>query len=167
MSVKKVFVTVGTTKFDKLIEEISKDELLDILHSLGYSFVQFQVGTGNLNKKNHPKIRLKYDRYFENFAQEVESSDLIISHAGAGTCLEVLKKQKPLIVVINEDLMDNHQTELAKQLANDGYLKWCTPNTLKDTLLERKFLQFKVYPKPNSRLFSQYLDKCMGFEISK
>ncbi|EEZ98644.1 UDP-N-acetylglucosamine transferase subunit ALG13 homolog [Tribolium castaneum] len=165
MGAKKVFVTVGTTKFDKLIEEVSKDEVLEVLHSLGYTFVQFQVGTGDSNERKHPKIHIKYDRYFENFAQEIESSDLIISHAGAGTCLEVLKQHKPLIVVINEDLMDNHQIELAQQLAKDGYLQCCTPRTLKDTLLERKFLQFKQYPNPDPRLFSRYLDKCMGFEI--
>lgn len=164
MGLKKVFVTVGTTKFDKLIEELSKDEILDILHYLGYSFVQFQVGTGNHIEKSHSKVQVKYDKYFENFGEEIKCSDLVISHAGAGTCLEVLRQHKPLIVVINEDLMDNHQIELAQQLAKDGYLKCCTPNTLNETLLEKKFLQFNPYPKPDPNLFSRYLDKCMGFE---
>lgn len=45
---------------------------------------------------------------------------------GAGSCLEVLGAGKPLLVVVNDKLMDNHQLELAKKLQADGHLLYCT-----------------------------------------
>lgn len=183
MDMKKVFVTVGTTKFPKLVDTIITKEVVECLISKGYNFVQIQTGRdfskvtvdpnispapsielrGNSITVNiYDKLTLKYDPYFENFGEEVESSDFIISHAGAGSCLEVLRKGKPLLVVVNEDLMDNHQTELAEQLQNDGYVYYSTCSTLIDAL-NKDISKLKPYPKPNTCIFSQYLDKCMGF----
>ncbi|XP_009958580.1 PREDICTED: UDP-N-acetylglucosamine transferase subunit ALG13 homolog, partial [Leptosomus discolor] len=64
-------------------------------------------------------------RFKDSLAQDLERADLVISHAGAGSCLETLEKGKPLIVVINEKLMDNHQLELAKQLHRGGHVLCC------------------------------------------
>lgn len=47
------------------------------------------------------------------------------SPVGAGSCLETLEEGKPLIVVTNEKLMNNHQLELAKQLHRDGHVLYC------------------------------------------
>jgi len=51
---------------------------------------------------------------------------IIAYFEGAGSCMEVLAAAKPLVVVINEDLMDNHQLELAQQLYNDGHVLYST-----------------------------------------
>lgn len=180
---KRVFVTVGTTKFPKLIDTVTTKDVLETLIALNYNFVQIQTGkdfssvhidpeitfTSKIIKDSDSttltfadKITLKYDQYFENFEKEIENCDLVISHAGAGTCLEVLYKRKPLIVVINEDLMDNHQIELADELEKNGYLFYCTCNSLKDAL-KKDFAQLKVYPKSKDFVFSNFVDKCMGF----
>ncbi len=45
---------------------------------------------------------------------------------GAGCILESLSLKKPLVAVINENLMDNHQMELSRQLAKDGHLVYST-----------------------------------------
>lgn len=52
-----------------------------------------------------PKIGLLcHNEYVHNFflPKDLAEADLIISHAGAGTCLEVLQIGKPLIVIVNQ-----------------------------------------------------------------
>lgn len=46
--------------------------------------------------------------------------------SGAGSCLEALGAGKPLLVVVNDKLMGNHQLELARQLHMDSHLLYCT-----------------------------------------
>ncbi|XP_041713667.1 UDP-N-acetylglucosamine transferase subunit ALG13 homolog [Coregonus clupeaformis] len=46
--------------------------------------------------------------------------------SGAVSCLETLGAGKPLLVVVNDKCMDNHQLELAKQLHQDSHLLYCT-----------------------------------------
>lgn len=45
--------------------------------------------------------------------------------------MEALDAGKHVIVVINNSLMDNHQTELAEQLANDKHLVHTTPKCVR------------------------------------
>jgi beta-1,4-N-acetylglucosaminyltransferase len=40
--------------------------------------------------------------YRPSLAEELRAADLVISHAGAGTCLEVLELGKPLVVIVNQ-----------------------------------------------------------------
>lgn len=180
---KRVFVTVGTTKFPKLIDALTSKDVLETLISLQCNFVQIQTGKdfssvsldpefglpSEITKENSSvllnipnKITLKYDPYFEDFEKQIENCDLVISHAGAGTCLEVLHKRKPLIVVVNEELMDNHQIELAEELQKNGYLFFCTCSSLCEAL-QKDFSQLQPYPNVKENVFSNYLDKCMGF----
>lgn len=160
---KRIFVTVGTTKFEKLIETIQNDKILMKLYDLGYRSIQFQTGTGKCKEKFHPKLKIYYQDYFEDFNKEIKKYDLIISHAGAGTCLDVLRCEKPLIVVINEDLMDNHQEELAEEMQKFGFLYYCTCDNLEETL-NKDLGALRLYPDARSEMFSIYVDMCMGYD---
>ncbi|KAG5899839.1 hypothetical protein JTB14_012310 [Gonioctena quinquepunctata] len=180
---KNVFITVGTTEFSKLISSITTKKVIDALLYSGYEFIQLQTGSSFTNIEIDPaldltyeitregdstflnlgnKITLKYDSYFENFSQEISKSDLVISHAGAGTCLEVLRHKKPLIVIVNEDLMDNHQQELAEEMQSNGYLYYGNCDNLHE-VLKKSLRQLKKYPQMNGLVFPQYLDKCIGY----
>ncbi|KAK6639254.1 hypothetical protein RUM43_007525 [Polyplax serrata] len=126
---KVVFVTIGTTKFDLLIRTITDIDVLQSLRKRGYKTLIIQKGNGvevpNVTNAEKVGINLTYYEYKNSILEDILKADLVISHAGAGTCLEVLEKGKPLLVVVNEELMHNHQSELADQLSlerfsNDG-----------------------------------------------
>lgn len=56
---------------------------------------------------------------------------LLLIKKGSGSILEILRLYKPLIVVANENLMDNHQIELAIELQSKGYLVYSSIRCVK------------------------------------
>lgn len=98
-----------------------------------------------------------------SISEEVNRADLVISHAGAGSCLGVLSAHKPLIVVINEDLMDNHQEELADKLADEGYLIKSNCASLSSVLEHSDLTTLKRFLPGNSKVYAKYIDSVMGF----
>jgi beta-1,4-N-acetylglucosaminyltransferase len=125
---KMVFVTVGTTRFDKLVSAATSTMALEWMTAQGYDTLVVQYGTGL-----EPQIPEQYTaatarlsiqtyRFQPSLEKDMQRADLILSHAGAGTVMEALRMEKTLIVVINTDLMDNHQTELATAMAERGHL---------------------------------------------
>eukprot|EP00978_Attheya_sp_CCMP212_P008190 scaffold19142_cov31-Attheya_sp.AAC.1 len=131
----RVFVTVGTTQFDGLVQAVTSTEFLEGCLP-PQSEVVVQYGRGPVpsfgNSKQDVKVRA-FD--FSNSLQdEMEHANLIISHAGAGSIMEALgpssssstknQKQplKTVVVVIHAALMDNHQLELANALERRGHI---------------------------------------------
>ncbi|KAM9324042.1 UDP-N-acetylglucosamine transferase subunit ALG13-like [Gastrophryne carolinensis] len=165
MGSRRVFVTVGTTSFDELISCLSADASIRTLKELGYSRLTLQIGRGTVGPEAYskPDFTLEVFRYKDSLAEDIRNADLVISHAGAGSCLETLGEGKPLIVVINEKLMSNHQLELAKQLHKDGHLYYCTCSTLCDTLKSMDLSTLKIFPPGQPEKFAQFLDKAVGF----
>ena len=193
---RSVFVTVGTTQFDQLIQTVASHDVLQKLKSLGYSKVVFQTGRGQLvsdvsekipesssdvssekipanitdekipglvSCEKIPGLVVEYFQFKPSIREDIEAADLVISHAGAGSVLETLGARKPLLVVINDELMGNHQTELARQLYKDGHLYFCNCGTLLETLDTANFSILKPFNPGKPELFSQFLDKMMGF----
>ncbi|KAI3404637.2 ALG13 [Candida oxycetoniae] len=56
-----------------------------------------------------------------NINDYIDQADVIISHAGTGSIIDSLYRNKKLIVVVNESLMDNHQEEIAREFVNSNY----------------------------------------------
>ena len=73
---------------------------------------------------------LEYYRFAPSLKADMESADIVISHAGAGSIMEALRARKPLMVVVNEKLMDNHQWEIADAMKAGNHLLTSTPATL-------------------------------------
>ena len=120
---KQAFVTVGTTLFEALVDACLSEACLDWLTENGFTHLVIQFGKGR--KPDIPSsTRIQIDCYaFQpSLAADMEASDLILCHAGAGTLMEALSLHKTIVTVINTALMDNHQTELAYALAKKGHL---------------------------------------------
>lgn len=174
MAFRRIFVTVGTTKFQQLTDVIQNDEILQHLQRIKCEQLIIQYGSAStISGEFKDRCRAVYGiqvtsyDYKPNISDDIRSSDLVISHAGAGSCAEILAAKKPLIVVVNDQLMDNHQTELAHQLSVDGYLLYCFPHTLNDILatVDKTIPTLKQY-EPNvdamPKLLS-HLDNMIGF----
>ncbi|KAI2600558.1 ALG13 UDP-N-acetylglucosaminyltransferase subunit, partial [Homo sapiens] len=161
-------VTVGTTSFDDLIACVSAPDSLQKIESLGYNRLILQIGRGTVVPEpfSTESFTLDVYRYKDSLKEDIQKADLVISHAGkgAGSCLETLEKGKPLVVVINEKLMNNHQLELAKQLHKEGHLFYCTCSTLPGLLQSMDLSTLKCYPPGQPEKFSAFLDKVVGLQ---
>ncbi|KAJ3209138.1 hypothetical protein HK099_008568 [Clydaea vesicula] len=113
---------VRSTRFDKLIELISSESFVELLHELKFTSVTVQHGGSPFTLKTIKNIVLKAFSYSDEIGKYFEKADLIVSHAGSGSILEALELNKPLLVVVNDGLMNNHQSELAEILNRQGVL---------------------------------------------
>ncbi|KAH8859502.1 bifunctional UDP-N-acetylglucosamine transferase and deubiquitinase ALG13 [Schistosoma japonicum] len=131
------FVTVGTTSFDELINQVNTVEFHEGLLRLGYKDLVIQYGNGSVVPRVAEDIYAENAfRYKDSLIDEFQKASLVISHGGAGTCIQALTPYgcRRLIVVINDALMDNHQEELAVALLQGKHALICTPPSLNHLL---------------------------------
>lgn len=164
---KTIFVTVGTTLFDKLVSATTSSAALDWMASKGYTRLVIQYGRGK--EPILPQIlsiKIETYRFRPTLDEDMRAADLIISHAGAGTVMEAMKYQKNLVVVINTLLMDNHQTELANAMGERKHLFVVdSPEKMDDIQTWEQFEKFvpTPYESGDDKDFSRVLDAFMGF----
>ena len=156
MSEKQILITVGTTKFENLIKAIDNEQFYEMLIKNGFTKIIIQKGCGEYIPKNYKnyenKIKIQISEILNNFENIIKSSELIISHAGAGIILESLKNKRKVIVCVNDELMDNHQIELASSLHENNYVYYCKnlPNITEEAekVISNNF-KLKEYPEFN------------------
>ena len=60
------------------------------------------------------------------FKKYIDEASVVISHAGSGALFNAIKKGKKTITVARlkkyHEMVDDHQTELAKKLSEEGYI---------------------------------------------
>ena len=131
----KAFITVGTTEFDQLIEIINQEETQNLFKQLNITQLTIQYGKGKTVPLPQEGMIINSFTLKPSILEEFSSADLIITHAGAGSVREALERKKPTIVVINDKLMHNHQTEMAKKLSELNAVTYCSsPNELQTIL---------------------------------
>lgn len=158
-----MLVTVGTTRFDALIAAINDEavELIDWMQMAGFGRIMLQIGAGAvepLQLQEEAQRRaaaaagstaaavtsstgqsvsgptVSWFRFSPDMLLHVSAADLVVSHAGAGSILEALRLHRPLLVVVNDALMHNHQMEVADALQHGRFLYQCQPRSLMHTL---------------------------------
>lgn len=106
-------------------------------------------------------------RFKPTLAADFESSSLVVSHAGAGSVFEALRAEKPLLVVVNPILADNHQTELADALScvegtgHGPHLTWCMADQVSKVLSTFDFKTLKPLPRSDLTKFTTTLDRIL------
>ncbi|RWS29839.1 UDP-N-acetylglucosamine transferase subunit ALG13-like protein [Leptotrombidium deliense] len=132
-----------------------------VLKAKGCRKLITQIGSCSLDLsfvKSDKEMNIEMYTYKDSILEDIKRADLVIGHAGAGTTLDVLRNDKVLLVVVNTRLMNNHQSELADKLSEDGFVYQCTPETLLDCLLLMRKSNIKPFPRANTNAFSDFLD---------
>ena len=126
-----IFVTVGTTPFDALIEE------MDLLAPELDDKVVCQIASGGYIPKNCGYFRTEPD-----IRDRLKKADIVVTHGGAATIFEAMAMGKMVIAVCNPDMKERHQEDLVSHLAAKGCI-------LEGTLgMMKKALRSKKKPKP-------------------
>ncbi|XP_073286924.1 uncharacterized protein [Primulina huaijiensis] len=108
-------------------------------------------------------VSVDYFTFSPSIADHLRSASLVISHAGSGSIFETLRLRKPLIVVVNEDLMDNHQSELAEELAERKHLLCARPQTLFNTISEMDTENLVSYEPGDASPVARFINQFLGF----
>ncbi|KAJ1412289.1 Glycosyl transferase, family 28, C-terminal [Sesbania bispinosa] len=161
-----VFVTVGTTCFDALVRAVDSQNVKQELLGKGYTHLLIQMGRGSYvpsKSEGDGSLAVDYFTFSSSIADHLRSASLVISHAGSGSIFETLRLGKPLIVVVNEDLMDNHQSELAEELANRKHLYCASPQTLHQTIADMDLSSLLPYSPGDATPVAKHINRFLGF----
>lgn len=183
---KTLFVTTGATvTFIRLLELCLTEKFISSVKQNGFEKLIIQYGSQpdavQLFTKSLDKLHLAHSTnndlivakdsqgsfVIEGFAftndikKIMLNADLVISHAGTGSILDALRLQKPLIVVINSTLMNNHQSEIADELYLGNYLLK-SPTDL-DELISNinkiNTLKLTTFPQPNEKIINKIVQE--------
>lgn len=163
--VRTVFVTVGTTLFQDLVDEITSQDALDSLRRLGCTKLVIQYGKGSPPSVKYSGIDIQSYDFKPSLLPAMKEADLIVSHAGAGTIMEVARLGTKTAVVVNSKLMHNHQSELANAMGSLGYIHIVTsPDLLRNqsTWDEINAFQPVPYECGDSQEFPRVIDEFIG-----
>jgi UDP-N-acetylglucosamine transferase subunit ALG13 len=157
------FVTVGTTRFDDLVAGVFSDDFAAAVRDVwGLRCIAVQLGRGpppgcTRDAADAPgpwSFKLAGDveivafRLRPTLADLITGASLIVSHAGAGSVFEAVRARRPLCVVVNTALADNHQVELAVAMQRLGHAVHTVPRELCATLRRSRDVMLEHATRP-------------------
>ncbi|KAH7572028.1 hypothetical protein JRO89_XS04G0189200 [Xanthoceras sorbifolium] len=106
-----------------------------------------------------PSLLFHVQRREENGVKKIKGLWVMRS----GSIFETLRLAKPLIVVVNEDLMDNHQSELAEELAERKHLYCAHPQTLHQVIACMDLESLLPYHSGDATPVAKLINRYLGF----
>ena len=148
-----IFVTVGSVApFDLLVMEV--DRLVEE-GMIEDADVVAQIGNGRYIPKN-----LKWFRFRRDLREFYRQADIIITHGGAGTILEILEMGKKAIAVPNPEVVYN--PDIIIKMSREGHILLCPKvSHLREFFEIAKKWEPKKYVPPPCRIHKiiiKYLD---------
>lgn len=116
-----IFVTLGTQQipFIRIMQML--DELVIKEHIQDEIIVQ--AGYTNYETKNFKCVKFLKEEEFQKY---IAKATVIVTHAGSGALFSSIKSGKKVIAVARlckyGEMVDDHQTELTRKLAEEGYI---------------------------------------------
>lgn len=149
-----VFVTVGTTPFDDLIEIC--DTTLDP--------AIFKCIAQISDLSRYKAKNIKTFAFDNNISAYFENADIIISHAGAGNVYSILESNKKAIFVPNNSLKDRHQEDICSYVKRNNYAEVFQLNSnvlLGNVLLRMQALSFSSYSNSDKETLPKEIFKIL------
>lgn len=106
----KIFLTVGTTRFDSLMEFVAKAPYFKAHDCI------LQVGPSGKKMANFECFD-----YVSNIDHYYEWADVVVTHAGAGSIYRLLSMRKRIVIVPNSDRLDHHQFDIARYMSSNNF----------------------------------------------
>lgn len=145
MDNQRIFITTGSQKFqfNRLLKAV--DELIG--KGIITDEVFAQTGYSDYQPKHY-----KYENFLDRdrFADEMDRTDLVITHGGTGVIISAVKKGKKVIAVPRlakyEEHVDDHQLQLLKQFDDLQLICVCWDiEQLAEALQEVRTSQYREY----------------------
>lgn len=116
-----VYITLGTQSndFSRCLKEFEK------------VVVRFNITEEVVAQTGYTKYKPKGFKCIDfvsetDYLKYINEASVVISHAGSGALFSSIKKKKKIIAVARlakyQEMLNDHQTELVKKLAEEGYL---------------------------------------------
>ena len=128
----KLVVTVGTTKHEELIAAV-----FPLIPTLPFETIYMQIGNSSLpssyalgTTQLPPGRSITITRFSSTLDEEINGANYIVSHAGAGSVLSVIRASegpRTMILVPNTTLLDSHQDDLADLFRINNWALVATP----------------------------------------
>lgn len=113
-----VLVTVGSTSFDGLIQNMTSATSLEKQQRAGVRKLIVQHGRGPppTPTPSPESLEVVSFAYAPSLTPYYGEADIVATHCGAGCVFEAIGEKKHVVAVPNRSLMDDHQGELANEL---------------------------------------------------